>query len=174
MGLQLFGSIITAALLALTFAQALPCFNSLNAGGSLVPSTTCYNLVVGAASTVFGQVCISALGGILTVNYPSILPSTYTDVHIYVGTTAPTNPYPGLFPYSSGPGGACTLATDNSSSTCQIPVQYSWRACGQTLYIATHAAISYPNTGVQTGWGAGTCFGSTTGGNCAKYWTFRM
>ncbi|KAK0114154.1 hypothetical protein ONS95_013656 [Cadophora gregata] len=172
MGLQFFVRVLATAFLAIPSVQASPYFSSLNARDLFVPSTTCDNFVVGATGTVLGQVCISVLDGILTVKYPPILPSTYTEVHVYVGTTAPTNRAPGSFPYSSAPGGACSLAADNSTATCTIPVQPSWRVCGQTLYIATHAAIASPGTTGQTAWGAGTCFGGT-GGNCAKYWTFQ-
>lgn len=154
-------------LLAITSVQASPFVSSLNTRDLFVPSDTCNDIVLGAKATVIGRVCVSILDGTMVVNYGPISPYTYSDVHVYVGTTAPTNRAPGSFPYSSNPGGACILGAGNLTSTCTIPVQSAWRSCGQKIYIATHASIA----GGGTAWGAGPCFEGSTG-NCAKYWNF--
>lgn len=169
MGLQRVGGLLTAALLAITSVQATP-FSSLINARDLSVGKTCRDLVLGSTAIKIGDVCITILDGTLTVNYSPISPYTYTDVHVYVGTVAPTNRAPGSFPYSSGVGGVCSLTAGNVAASCTIPVQSSWRVCGQKLFIATHASVTSSTSG-GTAWGAGTCFGGTQG-NCAKYWEF--
>jgi hypothetical protein len=171
MGLQRISGLLASTLLAINSVQATPFSNSINARDLFVPSTTCDNLNLGSGTNVIGKVCIQILDGTLTVSYDPISPYTYTDVHVYVGTVAPTNRAPGSFPYSSDPGGVCSLSTGNTTASCTIPVDPSWRTCGQKLYIATHASVTSVSSGGGTAWGAGTCFGTTTG-NCAKYWYF--
>jgi hypothetical protein len=175
MGLQHLGRAITAALLAVTSVQASPylgAIKSLESRDIFAPATTCDDFVYGSNNIYLGKICVSLVDGILTVNYPLITPAIYKEVHVYVGTTAPTDKAPGKFPYKYN-NGYCNFAAGNVTATCTIPVDPTWRACDQTLYIATHAAIVSGTSG-DTAWGAGTCFGSGSYlGNCAKYWSFQ-
>jgi hypothetical protein len=176
MPLKVLGHVMPSLLFITAFVGASPFSNSLgslSARDLYVPiATTCDDIVYGAKNTKLGTVCVGIVDGILTVNYGTISPYKYSTVHVYVGTTRPTDRAPGSFPYASDKGTppACTISTDGTVASCSIPVQPSWRQCGQTLFIATHASIVDGLTS-DTAWGAGTCFGGT-GGNCAKYWTF--
>ncbi|KAK6503745.1 hypothetical protein TWF481_008749 [Arthrobotrys musiformis] len=163
--------------LFLTPSNASP-YYGLNIGHSklqardlYVDPSTCDDFVIGSTNNKAGQVCVGISGGVLNVAYGKLNGCTYSNVHVYVGTTAPTNRAPGSFPYSSDPGGICTLSADKTTASCPIPVQSSWQACEKTLYIATHGSVTCTSGGGQTGWGMGTCFDGS-GGNCAKYWTF--
>ena len=175
MGFLAYCSVLLTALIAVTSIEASP-FWAIDAQGLglvardiFVPPTTCDPFVLGANQQNIGNVCVSISGGTLTVTYPTLSPpNAYTDIHVYVGTTAPTDSSPGHFPYTLG-NGNCTIGNGGTTATCSIPVQSAWRVCGHQLFIATHAAVTYSGSG-QTGWGAGTCFDNA--GNCAKYWTF--
>ncbi|KAF3096664.1 hypothetical protein TWF102_005119 [Orbilia oligospora] len=163
--------------LSLTSANASPYYginvgySKLQARDLFVDPSTCDDFVIGATNTKVGQVCVGISGGILNVAYGKLNSCTYSSVHVYVGTVPPTDRNPGGFPYSSDPGGICTLSADRTTASCPIPVQNSWRACEQTLYIATHGSVNCNPGGGQTGWGMGTCIGGSNG-NCAKYWMF--
>ncbi|KAF3295307.1 hypothetical protein TWF132_002002 [Orbilia oligospora] len=108
------------------------------------------DFVIGATNTKVGQVCVGISGGILNVAYGKLNSCTYSSVHVYVGTVPPTDRNPGGFPYSSDPGGICTLFAYRTTASCPIPVQNSWRACEQTLYIATHGSVNCSPGGGQT------------------------
>jgi hypothetical protein len=171
------GRALASILLIVPSVTATPFYNSLapliNARDLYVPLTsTCNDLGYGNNGIKVGKVCVGVSDGILTVNYGTISPFKYSSVHVYVGTTPPTDRAPGNLGYSSDKGAppACTLGANNATASCSIPVQNTWRGCGKTLYIATHAAIE-SGTSKETAWGLGTCFGGT-GGNCAKYWRF--
>ncbi|KAG7420621.1 hypothetical protein Forpi1262_v016159 [Fusarium oxysporum f. sp. raphani] len=166
MSFQKLFHILLGAVLAAVPALASP-YSGLSRRDLFVPSTTCDDFVTGAEQTKIGQVCVGISGGTVTITYPTLTSSTYTDIHVYIGTSAPTSHIPGSFPYTLG-NGACTISADKTTATCSIPVQSSWRVCGKTLYIATHASLANGSTG----WGKGTCFDSPPPNNCAKYWTF--
>jgi hypothetical protein len=161
--------VLLGAILAATSVQASP-YLGLSRRDLYVPSTTCDNFVLGSTQINIGQVCVGISDGTVTIAYPTLTaPDAYSDIHVYIDTTPPTNRAPGSFPYSSG-NGDCTISAGGTKVTCSIAVKNSWRQCDTVLYIATHASLTYKGQG-QTGWGAGTCFGGTQG-NCAKYWTF--
>lgn len=163
-----FFQVFVGVILTVTSVLASP-FNRFSTR-DLYILNTCDDFVLGNDQNSIGKVCISISGGTLTVTYPA-LPSTdaYSDIHVYIGTTIPTVTSPGKLPYTFG-NGYCTISADKTEATCTIPVEDSWRACNSPLYIATHASLTYSGAG-QTGWGAGSCYGSSTG-NCAKYWSF--
>ncbi|KAK2667163.1 hypothetical protein RAB80_017584 [Fusarium oxysporum f. sp. vasinfectum] len=158
--------LLAGAILATTTpVQAFPSLGGLSPRDVFVPSTTCKDFVVGNDLKLYGQVCVGISDGMVTVTYPTLTSGTYSDIHVYIGTTMPTETSPGQLPYTLG-NKACSLSTDKTSATCSIPIQDSWRACDLKLYIATHASLT-----AGTGWGLGPCYGKSTG-NCAKYWTF--
>lgn len=163
---------LAATILAVTAVQASP-FQSLDARDVFVDPATCDPLVYGATAIPMGQVCVGILDGTLSIVYTVNAGWSVNTVHALVGTTVPTITAPGQMTYSSDKGSppACTLASNNLTSTCTIPVQSAWRGCNKKLYIVTHASVTGPGTtGGETAWGKGTCYDSK--GNCAKYWTF--
>ncbi|KAL2865312.1 uncharacterized protein BJX67DRAFT_187226 [Aspergillus lucknowensis] len=168
MVLQLFNhALALATALCLGVAQASP-HSQLASRDLYVPPTTCTPLVYGAQNTpVGGNVCITIQDGTATVTFPTVSGVTYGTTHVWVGTSPPTGTNPGQVP---GPPGQYPYQC--SGSTCTFPVDPSWRVCGKTLYIATHAEISGPATGGQTAWGSGPCIVAGAPGNCAKFWTF--
>lgn len=174
-------ALLAAAILPIAAVQASPFYDletrnniGLDARDVFVPPTTCDPLVVGATAATMGQVCVGISSGTLTVVYTVNPGWTINKVHVLVTTATPTSSQnvPGQFPYSSDKGTppACTVSGDQKTATCSIPVQSSWRGCGQTLYIVTHADVTASDATQQTAWGKGTCYDSK--GNCAKYWTF--
>ncbi|TGJ64047.1 hypothetical protein EYR41_010128 [Orbilia oligospora] len=169
-GLVAFGLLLTSANASPYYGINVG-YSKLQARDLFVDPSTCDDFVIGATNTKVGQVCVGISGGILNVAYGKLNSCTYSSVHVYVGTVPPTNRNPGGFPYSSDPGGICTLSADRTTASCPIPVQNSWKACEQTLYIATHGSVNCSPGGGQTGWGMGTCIGGSNG-NCAKYWMF--
>jgi hypothetical protein len=154
MNLQQVFHVLFGVIFAITSVQASP-YLALNRRDV----TTCDNFVLGATQINIGQVCVSISSTTVTVTYPTLTPpDKYTDIHVYIGTTPPTDHQPGHFPYTLG-NGFCTISAGGTVATCSIPVQSSWQACDQTLYISTHASLDYQGQS-QTGWGAGTCFDS--------------
>ncbi|KAH7364043.1 hypothetical protein BKA65DRAFT_128481 [Rhexocercosporidium sp. MPI-PUGE-AT-0058] len=120
-----------------------------------------------------GGTCVGISDGTLTINYTVNSGWAINKVHALVSTTVPTLAIPGQFPHASDKGTppACTVAGNNLTATCTIPLPSSLRGCDRTLYIVTHADVTSTTVGGQTAWGAGKCY--DTKGNCAKYWSFK-
>ncbi|KAF2684051.1 hypothetical protein K458DRAFT_36727 [Lentithecium fluviatile CBS 122367] len=168
---QLLSSALVLASGLLGLVESKPHFQV--SARDLYVAEACDDFVYGATKTQVGKVCASILEGTMTVTFEALTEGfTYSDLHVWVGTSAPTdgNPgrAPGGFPYTNG-NGKCTIAAGGATGTCTFPVASSWRSCTEVLYIVTHATIAN-SSGSQTAWGAGTCW-VTDKGNCPKYWT---
>ncbi|RGP77384.1 hypothetical protein FLONG3_4523 [Fusarium longipes] len=167
-----FVHLLAGAILATTSTvQAFPSLGGLAPRDVFVPPTTCKTFGVGSTFVSYGNVCVGVSDGMVTVTYPTLQTGTYSasQIHVYIGETAPTDTAPGQFPYTVDKN-FCSISSDGTSATCRIPVKDSWRACDKQLYIATHGSLT-----AGTGWGEGACYGKENGkgnGNCAKYWTF--
>lgn len=165
---------IFGALLAITAVQASP-YDSLDVRSANLRTRdlathNCVDFGTGSPSgfVLLGQVCVDITATTITVTYPALSGgNTYTDAHLYMGLSPPTNRAPGQFPFNS----YCTAS--GTSASCTVPLSdFHHIDCGTTLYIAAQADVSGPASG--TGWGQGTCFGCNNcdQSNCAKYWSF--
>lgn len=127
---------------------------------------SCVDLFAGQ-TTDAGDVCLAIAGENLVVTYTTREGWQLTGASLWVGAelrTMPStntgNPKIGQFPYQSG-----TLATGTVSHSFQIPLS-TWglsanmTLCNrQSLLLAAHADLRYPNTDgsfrTETGWGDG-------------------
>jgi hypothetical protein len=155
----------------LNVVKASPPFR-LNAR-HLYVAESCDDFLYGANKIKVGQVCARIVDGTMTLSFKSLSDGfSYSDLHVWVGTSIPTDTIPGRalgsFPYTVN-NGKCVLSEDKLTGTCSFPVVDSWRSCTDKLYIVTHRSIANA-AGGQTAWGAGTCYG-TTNRNCPKYWS---
>jgi hypothetical protein len=178
MNLQAFHRFLGIALLAITSVQASPHYGLSGRRFDLSPRDTvvtgqCASILVGNSNPPpnIGTVCVGLAGGTLTITYTITASGwTFNKVHAWVGTSPPTstNPgtSPGQFPYSSDPGGVCTIS--GNTAVCTVsPIPTEWRSCTGSLYIVAHADVNQ-GTSQQTGWGNGTCYDPTQKGLCAK------
>jgi hypothetical protein len=116
-----------------------------------------------------GNVCATISGGQITITYPTFSDArTYSNVHLWLGCNAPTgsNPgtSPGQYPYTTGTGGACTVAAGGKSASCTIPLP-SCVGCDKPLYIISHGDTS---AGTGQGFVSGQCISST----CNPWFTY--
>jgi hypothetical protein len=167
---QIFHIALVLGSYLLGFVEAKPHFRV--SARDLYVAETCDDFVYGANKVKVGIVCSKILDGTMTFTFNALTGGfTYSDLHVWVGTSVPTDTVPGRapgkFPYTTG-NGKCSLSADKTTGTCTFPVDNTWRSCTDKLYIITHGSITN-SAGGQTAWGAGTCFG-TTQGNCPKYW----
>ncbi|RAL08826.1 uncharacterized protein BO97DRAFT_445866 [Aspergillus homomorphus CBS 101889] len=114
----------------------------------------------------------------IIVSYPAYEDFTYNTVHVWIGTSQPTddNPgtAPGQYPYSSDKTPSICKIT-GQTATCTIPLADlpplipPDTKCGAPYYIVTHASISNP-TKSETGTGGnpGACIKST----CKPWFTY--
>lgn len=113
------------------------------------------------------------LGDVLVVTYATTGGWTMDELHLWAGsdlTSMPTtrkgNPIPGQFPYVSG-----NIAGESLYSFT-IPLAELGVGCGDSVYLAAHAALSLLDENgdvvqTETGWGDGTRI--LTKGNWATY-----
>ncbi|KAI9367766.1 hypothetical protein BJX61DRAFT_547179 [Aspergillus egyptiacus] len=131
-------------------------------------TSSCVDFGTGAPNgyVSLGQICVEINPETITVTYPTLSNgNSYEEANLYMGPVPPTNRAPGQFPYN----GYCQ--TSGATASCTLPLSaFGSMSCSQSIYIATHAAVSGPASG--TGWGQGTVFDcKNPRGNCAKYWT---
>lgn len=120
-----------------------------------------------------GNVTVAVDGENLVVTYGATGGWEILETHLYVGTLPPTTSAPGQFPYKhEGLGGAVT-------DTYIIPLSNLGVECGDTIYIAAHAALRKLTGNVggnpiyqqETGWGWGGDGGIPFGNNWARYFS---
>jgi len=167
-----FCQILLAAAAAITSVEASPFFD-LNPGSLnlLAPrdlsGSQCVAFVYGNTNIQLGQVCVTISGGNLVVTYPTIS-GTYTDLHVDVETSPITQTNQAFWPYTLGKG---QCSASGGTASCTIPIQPSWRVCGETLYIAVHASFTLADGSSNTGWGNGPCIPGGRPQNCPKSFT---
>lgn len=140
--------------------------------GSPTATNQCVPFYIGNGQTTTANtglnVCIDISGGQVTVRYPTFTDSkTYTNVHVWLGCSAPTdsNPgtSPGQYPITTG-GKGCTISTDLKTATCTAALP-TCVGCDSTLYIISHADTS---AGTGQGFVQGQCIKST----CSPWFTY--
>lgn len=158
-------------LVALVAAVGLTATQPAEAAGTAV------NLLAGQ-NTVAGTVSTEVVGDNLVVTYTAAAGWSFTETHLWVGSslsTLPTNragnPQIGQFPYVSGNISGAT------TSVVTIPLASLGASCGDTLLAASHAAMTLRDANgsvvrTETGWGAGTRI--TAKGSWATYFAFTV
>lgn len=124
-------------------------------------AATSVNLLAGQ-NTVAGTVSTEVVGDNLVVTYTAAPGWSFTETHLWVGSslsTLPTNkagnPQIGQFPYVSGNISGAT------TSVVTVSLASLGASCGDTLLAASHAAMTLRGADgsvvrTETGWGAGT------------------
>jgi hypothetical protein len=182
-------SIAAAALGALALSACEPGAEGsapiVSAPSAIVPAETCgattWDLTAGQTIDV-GSVSVSNDADYLYVTYGLDYPgATFGALHLWVGNSLlnlPANaqgiPVPGQF--CSADGGACADASGLVSYTFQIPfadlnIVDASAACGSSLYVVTHAEVSFDSDGDGEVDGE-TAFGGPISGSGPRWWYY--
>ncbi|RDL38505.1 uncharacterized protein BP5553_02845 [Venustampulla echinocandica] len=158
---------------------------------SFSPPGGCDKFCIGSDCTQSSEVCVSMPCGTEFVVYFKEVPGLVYkpgNVHVWVGTTVPTQTNPGSYPFTSDLG-FCSLSPldGGKTATCTISLDAFTAQTGSAIcpsegtisyYIVTHASMLDATTGVDagTGEGVGTCINPlNSNGKCApwfNYWSF--